>query len=354
MPQHDPHSPVTPDSGRPLRRRPRGGRRPFACLLAAFLLPVFLASCGESKPPAGAATVAVVNGEAIPATELRERLASESVRWGGPPAAMGNREAVKEEILEELIQDRLMLQRARRLALSVTEEELDGEADSLGGKERPEERLPPSWRESLRRRLLIRKVIQRDLYDPVRIAPGEAEAYYREKRASYRREERVRALQIVLRDPHRIPIVRNRLKKGEDFAKVAREESVGPEAKRGGDLGFFSRGTLPDPIDRVVFAMKPGAVSSPIRTPYGYHILKVLQREEGRPPDDRAVREQVIEDLKKARAEAAYGPWMEALRASATIEIRKDALRKVRVPEIGPAAPKREQAPLRDPNQKRR
>jgi parvulin-like peptidyl-prolyl isomerase len=293
--------------------------------------------------------VAVVNGEAVTAAEVGERLASESVRWGGPPAAMGSRESVKEEVLRELIQEKLMLQRARTLSLTVAGEELDRETAALHNTGGPGESLPAAWRESLRRQLLIRKLVQRELYDTATVSPGEAEAYYRAHLDSYRREDRVRALQIVLRDSRRIPAVRNRLKKGEDFGKVAREESVGPEAVHGGDLGFFTRGTLPDAIDRVVFSLPVGAVSPPVRTPYGYHILKVMERQRGGRPDFASVHGQVIRDLKKEKAEAAWGPWMEALEKSASIEIRKEALRDIRVAGAGPGSPKSGPASLRKP-----
>ncbi|NPU85025.1 MAG: hypothetical protein HPY65_11105 [Syntrophaceae bacterium] len=335
------------------RSRPlRAGRIRYAVSLpAVFLLLAFLSSCGD---PAKPAVVAVVNGEAVASAELADRLASESARWGGPAAVMGNRDAVKDEVLQELIQEKLMLQRARALSLSITEEELDREAGSLAGGGRPGTGVPPSWRDSLRRQILIRKLIRQDLYETITVAPGEAEAYYRKNRDAYRIEDRVRALQIVLREPRRISAVRNRLKKGEDFGKVAREESVGPEAPKGGDLGFCVRGSLPDAIDRVVFTIPVGEISPPIRTPYGYHIVKVLQREGGKPPDYPAAREQVIEDLRKAKAEAAYGGWMETLQKSARVEIRAEVLRKIRVPENRPATPKPEPPPLRDTPSERR
>ena len=336
------------------RRDSRIPAHPDRCvprLLVCLLFAAALASCGDPSRPAA---VAVVNGEAVTAAEFEDRLASESTRWGGPAAAMGNRDAVKEEILRELIQEKLMIQRARALSLSVTEEELDREALSLAGGGRPGEALSPPWRETLRRRMLVGRLIQQDLYRTVTIAPGEAEAYYRKHRDSYQREPRVRALQIVLRESRRVSVVRNRLKKGEDFAKVAREESVGPEAARGGDLGFLSRGTLPDAIDRIVFTIPVGEVSPPIRTPYGYHIVKVLQREAGRPPDYPAVREQVIEDLRKAKAEEAYSAWMDSLQKSARIEIRTEILRKIRVPESRPTTPKPEPTPLRNTPSERR
>ncbi len=351
MPQHTRKRPAPWGIGPPPRRAPGPEwTRRIVRGLAVLLFPALLLSCGESPKPA---VVAVVNGETITAGELQERLVSESLRWTGSTTVLGNRDAAKEEVLRELLQERLLLQRARSLSLSVTEEELDRESASLGAR-RPGTTLPPSWRESLRRQLLFRKVIRRDLYETVAVTPGEAAAHFRKNRESYRREERVRALQIVLRDPRRVAAVRNRLKKGEDFAKVAREESVGPEATRGGDLGFFSRGALPDAIDRVAFSMPVGAVSPPVRTPYGHHILKVLEREKGGPPDYAAVRERVMEDIRTARAEAAYGPWMERLQASATIEIRKEALRSVHTPGKGPAAPQPGTKPGENPNPQRR
>jgi len=323
---------------------------PF-CLLVCFFLAACLASCGESPKPAA---VALVNGEAVTTTEFADRLASEAARWGGPASAMGSRQTVKEEVLQEMIQERILLQRARALSLSVTDEELDREAASLADGGRPDAPLSPAWRESLRRQLLVHKLVRQDLYQAVTVAPGEAEAYFRKHRDAYRHEARVRVLQIVIREPRKIQAVRNRLKKGEDFGKVAREESVGPEATRGGDLGFLSRGTLPDAIDRVVFTIPVGEISPPIRTPYGYHIVKVLQREEGKPPDYPAAREQVIEDLRKAKAETAYGSWMEGLQKSARIEIRTDVLRKIQVPESRPATPNPEPTPLRKTPSERR
>ena len=67
-----------------------------------------------------------------------------------------------------------------------------------------------------------------------------------------------------------------RLKAGEDFGKVAREVSIGPEAARGGDLGFFERGMMPEAIDRMVFSLPVGKMSGVVQSPYGFHIFKVL------------------------------------------------------------------------------
>ena len=91
----------------------------------------------------------------------------------------------------------------------------------------------------------------------------------------------MRAAQIVVRDRDLVAGILKRLKAGEDFDKVAREVSIGPEAARGGDLGFFERGMMPEAIDRVVFSLPVGKISGVVQSPYGFHIFKVLDRQEG-------------------------------------------------------------------------
>lgn len=87
-----------------------------------------------------------------------------------------------------------------------------------------------------------------------------------------------------------------RIRKGEDFATLARQYSEGPTKDSGGDLGFFSQGRMVKPFDEVVFSMQPGAVSDPVRTSFGFHIIKL---EEIRPARTRSF-EEVKGELAKA------------------------------------------------------
>ena len=137
--------------------------------------------------------------------------------------------------------------------------------------------------------------------------------------------------QIVLRDQDKAEKILNRLKKGEEFGKVAREVSIGPEASNGGDLGFVSRGVMPEAIDAVIFSLPRGAISHVIRSPYGYHICRIIEKEDrGKFPD---IREKVILDIRKQKEEQAYVLWLSGLRSRAVIKIDSAILKTGTVPD---------------------
>ena len=104
---------------------------------------------------------------------------------------------------------------------------------------------------------------------------------------------------------------------------MAREVSIGPEAVRGGDLGFFERGVMPEAIDRMVFSLPVGAVSRVVQSPYGFHIFKILGQEGAGGRKFADVKEKVIADLKKQREAGAYKIWIEGLKAKAAIRINR-------------------------------
>jgi peptidyl-prolyl cis-trans isomerase C len=72
--------------------------------------------------------------------------------------------------------------------------------------------------------------------------------------------------------------VMRELKQGKDFSELARKFSSCPSGKNGGDLGYFSRGQMVKEFEDVAFALKPGEIKGPVRTQFGYHIIKLLER----------------------------------------------------------------------------
>lgn len=131
----------------------------------------------------------------------------------------------------------------------------------------------------------------------------------------------------------RLNDIRSRVESGEaDFATMARLHSVDSTATRGGDLGWLQPGdTVPD-FEAAMAKLKPGQVSEPIRTPYGYHLIQVVERrtaKEGNPERVRVAARQAIRQ--KKLNEANYN-WERELRDEAYVEIRdpqlKEALRR--------------------------
>jgi len=88
----------------------------------------------------------------------------------------------------------------------------------------------------------------------------------------------VRASHILVSSLEEAKSVQAELKAGKDFAELARKYSSCPSGKEGGDLGFFSKGQMVKEFDDAAFALKPGEVSAPVKTQFGYHLIKVTGR----------------------------------------------------------------------------
>ncbi|MBN2438307.1 MAG: peptidylprolyl isomerase [Deltaproteobacteria bacterium] len=292
-----------------------------------------IAACGSEKPSSPPVpAVATVNGETISRAEFEKFLMEEmALAKGEAPLKAEQTENLKEAVLDNLIRDRLMLQRARDLSLFVDEAELTARIEEIrkdyngqfsklfddGGIDLP------AWKEALRKRMLLEKLIARDVNAKIQATDEEAERYFNANRKVYATDRRVRVAQIVVPDRERAEGILKRLKAGEDFGMVARQVSIGPEAARGGDLGFFERGVMPETIDRMVFSLPVGKVSRVARSPYGFHIFKVLGQEEAGGRRFADVKEKVIADLRKRREAEAYQAWIERLRTGAAIRIER-------------------------------
>jgi parvulin-like peptidyl-prolyl isomerase len=145
---------------------------------------------------------------------------------------------------------------------------------------------------------------------------GEIRAYYDQHPGEFRSGEEVHVRQILVHDEPTADDIVARLKKGESFADLSRQYSLAPNAKKGGEIGFVSRGELPKMFEDEIFALKPGSSSGVIRTENSFHIFQVDER---RPPGvidvataapvireklrDDAIREQIAQTVAKARAE---------------------------------------------------
>jgi parvulin-like peptidyl-prolyl isomerase len=138
--------------------------------------------------------------------------------------------------------------------------------------------------------------------------------------------------QIVVRKRERAEMILNRLKRGENFDKVAALESIGPEGEKGGDLGFVGPGVMPEEIDAVIFSQRPGEISSVIKSQYGYHIVKIIEIDKGTKKKWADVKERVLTDFRKQKEEQAYVLWLESLRSKAVIKIDQELLKKETVP----------------------
>jgi parvulin-like peptidyl-prolyl isomerase len=325
--------------GRVTREKKTMQRRHFhtnAALIAAF---VVLATTGCQFFGGSQEYVATVDGEKVPLEDFKERLEQKIVLMEGRSSMNAEQfEVLKRDVLNELIDEQVMLNRARRLGLSISEGELKRRLEEIRkdyGEEHFEQYFKGgqkeyrTWEEKLRRRLLLEELVRQEVNSRVSVSDEEVLDYLKQHGEERLVAERVHLSQMVFQDREKAEMVMQRLKNGEDFAALAREFSLGPEAERGGDLGYFARGVLPEAFDRVIFSLPPGKVSGIIETPYGYHIFKVLERQRSGKRVLAEQRELAEAKLKRDKEDREYAGWLERLRRESIIKINEPVLRSV-------------------------
>jgi peptidyl-prolyl cis-trans isomerase C len=129
-------------------------------------------------------------------------------------------------------------------------------------------------------------------------------------------EQEVHARHILVPTEEEAKKVEDELKKGADFAELAKKESKDPGASDGGDLGFFTKEQMVPEFSKVAFALEPGKISDPVKTQFGWHIIKVEEKRARKAPDFAQVKPQ-IEQYVTRKAQAEY---VAKLRQEAKVE----------------------------------
>lgn len=196
----------------------------------------------------------------------------------------------------------------------------------LGDDEQVRRRL-----RDLERQYLADQLVFTELRKRTRVTDEEIESYFAAHEREYLNEYRVS--QILLGAPEEAQQALAQLKT-KSFESVAERFSIDPAARRGGDLGYLTKGNMMPELEAIVFSMKPGDVSGVVKSDFGYHIFKLVDVREALVAvtlDD--VREQIMNTLLLEKRRRAYGELLDSLRASVRIEYRDPAY----APGAGPA-----------------
>jgi parvulin-like peptidyl-prolyl isomerase len=237
---------------------------------------------------------------------------------------------LKMSFLNKLIETELLLQEAEVRGLTVSPEELDREIDLLK-QDYPSDTLNEAlerigmkleeWKEDREEKLLIDKLIEREIDSVIHVSDDEVAEFYKANREEFKQPLMVRARQIVVATEEEAKSIRSRLLRGEDFAELARLYSLSPDSEQGGDLGSFGKGQMPEEFDQVVFRYRVGSISRVVKSPYGYHLFKVEDRIS---PRTRRL-EEVSEDIRKRifqrRQESFFNEWLMSLKDQAQITV---------------------------------
>jgi len=176
--------------------------------------------------------------------------------------------------------------------------------------------------EDFKNELLINALLDRHL-GKIKVSDKEAAEYYREHKSEFTTPAQVRASHILVQTEKEAEDLIKRLKKGADFAKLAQQFSLDHvSAKKGGDLGYFSKDQMVKPFADAAFSLKVGQISKPVKTRFGYHIIKVTDKKRASLQPFPLVKKQIKEKLLREKQQKAFDAFL--LRISKGMKITKN------------------------------
>ena len=246
--------------------------------------------------------VAKVNGDDIQRGEFETTIQNVESR-AGRPVPPEQRDQVYRGVLEDLIALRLLKQEVARRQLTATDAEL---AEAMKGMRQQfpteaafkqaliaQKMTLEQLREETRTQVLVSKMLQQEVGSQIAVKPTDISGFYEKNPDKFQQPEAVHASHVLITVPEgAAPAARaaarakaeNVLKQaraGVDFAKLARTYSDDASKGRGGDLGFFPKGQMVPAFEAAAFALAPNQVSDLVESPFGFHVIKVIEKRPG-------------------------------------------------------------------------
>ena len=304
-------------------------------------------AAAPAKPAAAAASaeriegwIAKVNGVEVTAGAFYQDLDKITARGAKIPADRLAR--IQQNILKRLIEKELIKQAVSKAGVTIGDKEIEAAFLEYKKRFQTEEQFDNYLKhgrvtlDSIKARITEKKALEKliEAKGDLAIGDKELQEFYAKNERFYIEKAGVKASHILVkvaekakaedekRALDKVKQIQKELKAGGDFAELAKKFSEGPSAPKGGDLGFFGQGQMVKDFEEVAFKMKVGTVSGPVRTRFGFHIIKVMdKREERKKPFDE-VKEQISQSLKNKKFFQERRKLLEALRKEAKVEKR--------------------------------
>jgi len=181
--------------------------------------------------------------------------------------------------------------------------------------------------EEFKKITLIGQLLEKEIESKAKVTEQDAKNYYEKHKAELASVSQIRASHILVKTEAEAKQILEKLKKGGNFAELAKKYSIDPgSAKNGGDLGYFSSGQMVPEFEQAAAKLKPGEISEPVKTKFGYHIIKVTDRKMGKPVEFEKVKSVIMQRLSAEKQKEVFDAYIEGLKKSYKVEINKEAV----------------------------
>lgn len=311
----------------------------WACVISSCVFP-------RGDLPLYSQNVAQVDDKVIKEDTLRLKLKLEIEKnpsfnlkkiKGQPIAANPELKEIANTTLNRLIEEFAIISFGEKQGITLSDEEVEKkftEEKQKKGSKAIEDLLvkydisPTRWKTLKENEIRASHVRETLLLKELKVSLNEIKSYYAAHLEDFDVKERVRVRHIVTDSEEKAKDIHSRILKGENFAKLAIDHSISPERARGGDLGYFSRGNFPKVFDDTCFNLKKGEISPVVKSDYGYHIFKLIDKKPAGKKDWEEVSAQIQQKLFEEKLKKIYDPWLGTVLKKAKVVVHQDILDK--------------------------
>jgi foldase protein PrsA len=299
-----------------------------AAAVATAIVGITFSGCSGSSS-GGGGDIATVNDQHISKADFDRKLESS-------PTA--------KQVLTQMVQQALIDQYGKDQKINIS-------ADAIAKKEADiKSKYPPGQFEAILKQqgltendvqniLRQQLIIEQAVGPQVKVTDADIKAYFDKNHATLDKPEQVRARHILVADEKTADAVEAKLKAGGNFADLAKQYSTDPSTKdKGGELGFFGKGQMVPAFQAVAFSLPVGAISAPVKSPFGWHIINVEEKKPATLATLASAKAGIKDTLTQQQTQQQIPVFLQGLRAKANITVNDDRFKDAFPPPLPAAA----------------
>ena len=245
---------------------------------------------------------------------------------------------IKEKLIDRVIDHYLVLEFGKKNGIVISQQEFE---ENLVDIKRQYSEEPfreallqayiseEQWELRFRESLLIRKICAKSMEKVPAPSYEETKRFFEKNQGRFGGREKIRFLQVVTRTKEDAMDLHGRIQRGEDFMNLAREYSITPEAQQGGSVGWINREHLDQALQEALSTLTPGQLGPVVKTPFGYHVVRLLDTRTADQEKFEDVYPEVMTVLTQNKRNHFYANWLKELRSQFQIRVNQELLKQV-------------------------
>jgi len=300
-------------------------KRPLYFILLLLIPLALLSGCSQdTKPKSEGPVIAEVDGSPIAEGDFIKEI-SRVPEWA---REQFKDDEGKKKFIDELIKRELIYQYAQKM-------KLNNDADYL------------SKVEEFKKMTLVSMVLKKEVEEKSNVDDSEVRAFFDQNADKFTIGTKIKASHILVGTEEEAKDIEDRLSKGEKFGTLAKELSKDTgSAPKGGDLGYFGRGQMVPEFEQAALSLKPGEVSAPVKTRFGYHVIMLVDIQKGDPANFEQSKDSIKKQMLGEKRKKVFDSFVDKLKSDAKVSTNDETIAALTLPWEQAAPAPAEAAPV--------